>query len=63
MAETKKEPAKRTFEVLISFSGLDLGDRFTSTGDAAWEEQHVQSGYLREVTEGVADVRGEAGQG
>jgi len=56
----------RTFEVLVSFSGLDKGDRFTDEAwDPAsnWADQHVATGYLREVTEEVADVRGEVGQG
>lgn len=64
MAATIRRGAPRTFEVLVSFSGLDVGDRFTQDADdLGWATQHVQSGYLRDVTEEVADVRGEVGQG
>lgn len=61
----KIEHADRTFEVLVSFDGLDKGDRFTATdeGYVAWAMQHAETGYLRDVTEGGADVRGEVGQG
>lgn len=61
---TSRRTGKRTFEVLVSFSGLDVGDRFTQDADdLGWAMQHVESGYLRDVTEEVADVRGEVGQG
>lgn len=60
-----RKSGKRTFEVLVSFSGLDKGDRFTQDADdLGWATQHVETGYLRDVTEGVADVeRSEVGQG
>ena len=51
----------RMFEVLVSFSGLDVGERFTLNADDPWAAQHVGSGYLRDVAEEVADVRGEVG--
>jgi hypothetical protein len=55
---------KHTFEVLVSFSALDKGDTFTlEPDDLGWALQHVETGYLRDVTEEVADVRGEVGQG
>lgn len=64
MAATIRRDAPRTFEVLVSFSGLDVGDRFTQDADdLGWATQHVGTGYLRDVTEEVADVRGEVGQG
>lgn len=64
MAAASRKTAPRTFEVLVSFSALDKGDRFTQDADdLGWATQHVQSGYLRDVTEEVADVRGEVGQG
>lgn len=40
---------ERNFEVLVSFDGLDKGDRF-SAADDTWSKQHVTSGYLRDVT-------------
>jgi hypothetical protein len=64
MAGTSRKAQPRTFEVLISFNGLDKGDRFTQDADdLGWAVQHVESGYLRDVTEEDADVRGEVGQG
>lgn len=64
MAGTTRKTGKRTYEVLVSFSALDVGDRFTQDADdLGWATQHVESGYLRDVTEEVADVRGEVGQG
>jgi hypothetical protein len=52
MAETtRKAPKSRTFEVLVSFDGLDRGERFTQDeGDMGWAAQHVENGYLRDVT-------------
>lgn len=51
MAESRKAP-KRTFEVLVSFGGLDKGDRFTAhdAEQAAWAALHVENGYLQDVT-------------
>jgi hypothetical protein len=65
MPGKSRETAKHTYEVLVSFSGLNLGDRFTQdAGDLDWAKQHVESGYLREVTEEDPDAgRGEVGQG
>jgi hypothetical protein len=55
----------RKFEVLVSFSGLDKGEVFTEDGDdLAWAAMHVQSGYLRDVSEDVeVSNAGEVGQG
>lgn len=62
MVSRKTTP--RTFEVLVSFSALNKGERFTQAADdLGWAMQHVETGYLRDVTEEVADVRGEVGQG
>lgn len=48
----ERKTKDRRFEVLISFSGLDKGDRFTQEGnDLGWAQQHVDSGYLRDVTD------------
>lgn len=64
MAGTSRKTQKCTFEVLVSFNGLNKGERFTQDADdLGWAALHVQSGYLRDVTEEVADVRGEVGQG
>lgn len=54
MAETRRKETKgRTFEVLVSFSGLNLGERFTTSDaeHADWADQHVETGYLRDVTQ------------
>jgi len=51
MAERKTKT--REYEVLISFDGLNVGDRFTDEhhgADSTWAQTHVDSGYLREVT-------------
>lgn len=48
MAERKTKD--RRYEVLVSFNGLDKGDRFTSPADD-WAGTHVTSGYLRDVTD------------
>lgn len=64
MAEVKRKTGRRTFEVLVSFSALDKGDTFTlDPDDLGWAMRHVETGYLRDVTEEVADVRGEDDQG
>lgn len=65
MPGTSRKSGKRTFEVLVSFSALEVGDRFTQDADdLGWATQHVESGYLRDVTEEVADgERSEVGQG
>lgn len=65
MAGTSRKTEPHTFEVLVSFSGLDKGDRFTQDADdMGWALMHVENGYLRVVTEEVADAgRSEVGQG
>jgi hypothetical protein len=65
VADVKKKPGKREFEVLVSFNGLDKGERFVQDGaDVDWAMGHVQTGYLRDVTEEVPDAgRGEVDQG
>lgn len=64
MAGAIRKTDKREFEVLVSFSALNLGERFTQDADdLGWAAQHVQSGYLRDVTEEVADDAGEVGKG
>lgn len=46
----------RTFEVVVSFSGLNKGERLTQPADdLGWALQHVASGYLLDVTEEDAD--------
>jgi hypothetical protein len=67
MTEAKKKAAERRFEVMVSFDGLNKGDVFTSALDT-WTQQHLESGYLRDVTqepttEETHNVRGEVGQG
>lgn len=49
MTEAKKTTKEHTFEVLVSFSGLNLGERFPHVPDG-WTAQHVESGYLQDVT-------------
>lgn len=54
MPEAKKPTSKaRTFEVVVSFDALDKGERFTpdDADGLAWATQHVENGYLRDVTE------------
>ncbi len=66
MGRMSVKPQSRTYEVLVSFSGLDKGERFTDEtfpDNDRWAQQHVNTGYLRDVTEEVADERGEVGQG
>jgi hypothetical protein len=65
MPGTGRKTGKRTYEVLVSFNALDVGDRFTQDADdTGWATQHVDTGYLRDVTEEVPDAgRGEVGQG
>lgn len=65
MPGTSRKTDRRRFEVLVSFSGLDKGLVFEQDADdLGWAAMHVQTGYLRDVTEEVADVgRSEVGQG
>jgi hypothetical protein len=61
MGSTSRKTKPRTYEVLVSFSGLNAGERFEQEGDdLAWAQQHVESGYLRDVTEEptVAEAQG-----
>jgi hypothetical protein len=52
MPTPSRKTKTRTYEVLVSFSALNVGERFDQeAGDTGWAEQHVQSGYLRDVTE------------
>jgi len=63
MAGTTRKAQPRTFEVVVSFDGLDAGERFSQQPDElAWAMRHVKTGYLRDVTEEAPDA-GEAGQG
>lgn len=64
MGNVIRKMKPRTFEVLVSFDGLDKGDRFTQEADdLGWATQHVESGYLRDVTEEAQDERSDVGQG
>lgn len=66
MGRMSIKPPTRTYEVLVSFSAMNVGERFTDESfpdDDTWAAGHVATGYLRDVTEEVADVRGEVGQG
>ena len=47
---TERKSKTRTFEVLVSFDGLEKGDTFPATPDT-WSERHVSTGYLRDVTD------------
>jgi len=62
MPAPTRKTKPRTYEVLISFSALNAGERFSQeAGDTGWAEQHVQSGYLRDVTDEptAAEAQGE----
>lgn len=68
-ARRRRTPARRTdvrqYEVLVSFDGLDKGERFPVDAEGhAWAQQHVENGYLRDVTtpEEAADERSDEGQ-
>lgn len=51
MPGTSRKTQPRRFEVLVSFSGLNVGDRFSQDADdLGWATQHVQTGYLRDMT-------------
>jgi hypothetical protein len=69
MAAASRKGKPVYFEVLVSFSGLDKGDRFSADdeGMLIWATGHAESGYLRDVTEEptaeVAQNAGEVGQG
>lgn len=65
MAGTSRKAQLRKFEVLLSFSGLDKGLVFEQPADdLGWASLHVQSGYLRDVTEEEPDAgRGADDQG
>lgn len=60
----KKAPARRLYEVQLSFSGLERGAVFAQDrDDTAWAEQFVASGYLRDLGEEEPDgQRSEIGQ-
>jgi len=48
--DAKKDSVRgKEYEVLVSFDGLDKGDRFKADDDQ-WAQNHVASGYLRDVT-------------
>lgn len=62
MAGTSRKSQRRTFEVLVSFDGLDVGGRFTQEpDDLGWAQQRVEAGYLRDVTEEGPDAGGSEG--
>lgn len=65
MAGTSRKSTPHTYKVLVSFDGLNVGEIFSQDADdLGWATQHVQNGYLQDVTEEVADVgRSEVGQG
>lgn len=70
MPGTSRKTGKRTYEVVVSFDGLDKGDRFTQDADdLGWATMHVENGYLQDVTgepttEEAQDAgRGEVGKG
>lgn len=47
---TERKAKERRYEVVVSFNGLDKGDRFSMAPDD-WTGTHVTSGYLRDVTD------------
>lgn len=60
---TEKTPERRMFEVMVSFDALNRGDVFTAHDDLFWEETHVATGYLRELTREEVAHAGHVGQG
>lgn len=61
MGSTSRKTKPRAFEVLISFDGLNAGERFTQEpDDLGWAMMHVENGYLRDVTDepSVAEAQG-----
>lgn len=58
MAERKSKD--RRFEVLVSFDGLDKGERFTGPADD-WTTRHVETGYLLDVTDAPTAAEAQAG--
>lgn len=59
----ERKTKDRTFEVLISFNGLDKGERFTQEGaDLGWAMMHVENGYLRDVTDEPTVLEAQASQ-
>lgn len=58
MASQKK---MHTFEVLVSFDGLNQGERFDQAPDA-WTAKHVDSGYLGDVTGEPTAAEAQGGQ-
>lgn len=62
MANVKKQAERVTFEVVVSFDGLDKGGRFTQSADElGWALMHVENGYLKVVEE--APDASDQGQG
>lgn len=59
MPGVKRKETPREYEVLVSFSGLNKGERFTQQpDDLGWALQFVEKGYLQDVTEeGAGDER------
>lgn len=63
MGSTSRKTKSRTYEVLISFSGLNAGERFDQEADdLGWATQHVESGYLRDVTDEPTVAEAQGGQ-
>jgi hypothetical protein len=52
----EKVPARHLFEVLISFDGLDVGERFPQAPDE-WTRHGAAMGYLKDLGEEAADAR------
>lgn len=64
MPGTPRKASPVKFEVLVSFDSLEKGDTFTQAADDLdWANQHVESGYVRVVTEEEPHVRGEDDKG
>lgn len=62
MAATRKSTT--VFEVVVSFDGLNKGERFTlPEAEKAWALKHVETGYLQVVPEEGTDERSEVSQG
>lgn len=60
MAGTKRQAEPTVFEVVVSFDGLNKGERFTQQPeDMGWALMHVENGYLRVVGQEAQDAGAE----
>jgi hypothetical protein len=64
MAGVSRKTKARVYEVVVSFDGLNKGERFSQDADdLGWATQRVEVGYLRDVTEEGEEAPDAAGEG